>query len=37
MAQRAGTHVTGAPHGPTDTHKDQVGRDLLDLLFGKDA
>ncbi|GAA0222557.1 alpha/beta hydrolase [Cryptosporangium japonicum] len=27
----------GAPHGITDTHKDQLGRDLLDFLSGKDA
>ena len=27
----------GAPHGITDTHKQQLGRDLLDFLSGKDA
>jgi len=27
----------GAPHGITDTHKEQLGRDLLDFLSGKDA
>jgi non-heme chloroperoxidase len=27
----------GAPHGLTDTHKEQLGNDLLDFLSGKDA
>ncbi len=27
----------GAPHGITDTHKEQLGDDLLDFLSGKDA
>ena len=27
----------GAPHGITDTHKDQLGADLPAFLSGKDA
>lgn len=27
----------GAPHGITDTHRERLGRDLLDFLSGKDA